>query len=348
MKKFWSLLLCLALAMGLCIWAAAADDASADYTVEISLAEDGGQYSFTGDLKELLSDGEEAEFWYRTRYGFLLLRQDGTFSYKADAGNEAVQAAAGETCLLDKFTGTFYNAETGKWVGREVRILLAPDGASTEGYFGQHTVTDLSETVEGTLLMNKETTQETALRVPCGRLALQADGAYEYYQYNFLEAVQSLDGGQVREDVLPVCAFLSDGSQVELSFSVRTTGVDDLVDAFPQLRDFDLTLYVPESMYDSGEFFDIAVTGLVLYGSVLGDGGAEEHTFSWAPPQNILHGIIGLGGNSEFWYVVDNDNSDVRNLPVGQELTDNITYTYEDNNGSIAHGTLTIHICKVA
>lgn len=73
--------------------------------MEISLAEDGGQYSFTGDLKELLSDGEEAEFWYRTRYGFLLLRQDGTFSYKADAGNEAVQAAAGETCLLDNSRG---------------------------------------------------------------------------------------------------------------------------------------------------------------------------------------------------------------------------------------------------
>lgn len=133
MKKLLSLLLSLALAMGLCVWAAAADDASADYTVETSLAEDGGQYSFTGDLKELLSDGEEAEFWYRTRYGFLLLRQDGTFSYKADAGNEAVQAAAGETCLLDKFTGTFYNAETGKWVGREVRILLAPTEPAPRG-----------------------------------------------------------------------------------------------------------------------------------------------------------------------------------------------------------------------
>lgn len=255
MKKIFSLLLVAALMMGLSITALAADEPT-DVVIEV-MEEDYVATPFTGELTG-------SDFWLDTRYGHIQLNSDGTFQYKADTDNAALNAAIDSGwSVLDQFILTF-PVYPGTWEGRYMTIAIQPEGTKSRGVWANYTITDLDETIDGTILMKGESTSALELRAGLGRLGVTADGDYTYTHYSFLKAAQAMREGWVREDRYGVCAM---GSGDVYDLVVKTTGENDK----PGVKNFVVNLKDGEN----------TCSGNVLATATLGDGFAADHKFKW-------------------------------------------------------------------
>lgn len=315
MKKVFSLLLVAALLMGLSVTALAADDPE-DVVIEV-MEEDYVATPFTGSLTG-------SDFWLDTRYGHIQLNNDGTFKYKADTDNAALNAAIDSGwSVVDEFILTFPVYE-GVWEGRYMKIAIQPDGTKSRGVWTNYTITDLDETIDGTILLKGESTTNLELRVPLGRLDVDADGKYCYTHYSFLASVQAMRKGWVREDRLGVCA-LGNGKSYDLV--VRTTGENDV----PKVQNW---------IYDIEET-DGVIIGNVLDGSKLGDGFAKDHKFKWELTSE-KYGTLVTEDDGTFSYTppLTPDATDI--------LTETFIFSFTDIDGEKVEGTLIFNILPQA
>ena len=307
MKKIFSLLLVAALMMGLSVTALAADDRT-DVVIEV-MEEDYVATPFTGNLTG-------SDFWLETRYGFIQMNNDGTFQYKANKDNAALNAAIDSGwSVVDEFILTFPVWE-GVWEGRYMKIAIQPEGTKSRGYWTNYTITDLDEVLDGTILMKGESTTTLEYRYGLGRLGVTADGDYTYTHYSFLKAAQAMRKGWVREDRFGVV-----GSK-EYDLVVRTTGENDV----PAVKTFTYTL-------DAGTD---SCSGNVMEGAKLGDGFEADHKFAWEHVPG-MYGTFAVSDNGDFTYNVSiRDSYDT--------LTETALFSYTDIDGEKAIGKVIINI----
>ena len=310
MKKVFSLLLVTALLMGLSVTALAADEPE-DVVIEV-MEEDYVATPFTGSLTG-------SDFWLDTRYGHIQLNNNGTFKYKADTDNVALNAAIDSGwSVVDEFILTF-PAYNGGWEGRYMKIAIQPEGTKSRGYWTNYTITDLDETINGTILLKGESTTALELRYGLGRLGLTADGSYSYTHYSFLKAAQAMQEGWIREDRFGVCAL---GSGNVYDLVVRTTGENDV----PSVKDLVINLDVDTN----------SVEGNVLATAKLGDGFAADHKFKWEHLDD-KYGKLTTDKEGNFTF-------DVNARDASDTLTSVSVFSYTDIDGETAKGKLIINI----
>jgi len=315
MKKIFSLLLVAALMMGLSVSALAADEPT-DVVIEV-MEEDYVATPFTGELTG-------SDFWLDTRYGHIQLNSDGTFKYKADADNDALNAALDSGwSVVDEFILTFPVYE-GVWEGRYMKIAIQPEGTKSRGVWTHYTITDLDETIDGTILLKGESTTALELRAGLGRLGVTADGDYTYTHYSFLQAAQAMRKGWVREDRYGVCAL---GSGQEYDLVVRTTGENDV----PKVKNW---------VYNIEET-DGVIVGNVLEGAKLGDGFAKDHKFKWELTSE-KYGTLTTDVEGNFCYTppLTPDKEDI--------LVETFIYSFTDIDGEKVEGKLIFNILPQA
>jgi len=316
MKKVFSLLLVTALLMGLSVTALAADEPE-DVVIEV-MEEDYVATPFTGSLTG-------SDFWLDTRYGHIQLNNNGTFKYKADTDNVALNAAIDSGwSVVDEFILTF-PAYNGGWEGRYMKIAIQPEGTKSRGYWTNYTITDLDETIDGTILLKGESTTALELRYGLGRLGLTADGSYSYTHYSFLKAAQAMQEGWIREDRFGVCAL---GSGNVYDLVVRTTGENDV----PTVKNFTYNL--------SMDALDGVIVGNVLDGAKLGDGFAADHKFKWEHTTG-KYGTLTFNKDGSFGY------TPFMSSVSTETLTDTFVFSYTDIDGEKATGKLTINLVPV-
>jgi len=217
MKKIISLLLVAVLMMGLSITALAAD-------------EDKYEHSFKADAAfdkcEASNDLPAGEKWFGTKYGFVQLKDDGTFLYKANTDCEELQKILdGGYAAVDSLIVTYFC--DGIWTGRRICITIQPEGVKGLGYTAEFTLTDLNETIECTALTGNQTTDRTALRVGHGRIEL-TDTGYVYTHYPWLDVSKNLAKDMVNTEIIPILC----GDAIT-EVTVRTIGVKPVVPPAP-------------------------------------------------------------------------------------------------------------------
>jgi VCBS repeat-containing protein len=315
MKKLFSLMLVAVLLLGLSASAMAADDTT---DIIINVLEDNPiTLPFSGSLSG-------SDFWIETRYGHIQLNDDGSYRYKVNKENPALNAAMESGWgVVDQLVLTFPIWD-GIWEGREVTIAIQPEGTKGLGYWTTHTVTDLDATLEGTILLDGESTDELLLRVPLGRLKISQDGEYSYQPFVFLEAVQGMRENWVREDRLGI---YSNGTGEDYDLVIRTYGDGD--DPTVQSRTYNL------------ESYDDIISGNALDGSTQGDGLLSEHTFKWVL-SNAKYGTFSFNNDGSYRYTPDSS------IVTDEKLTETFVFTYADADGDTATGRIVINYLPTA
>lgn len=313
MKKLLSILLVMTILTGLGITASAAGNESEDHVHEILASGAGVQTVYTDDLSG-------SDFWMSTTYGFVQLKDDGSFIYKADSENEAVQEAfENDEYLFDRFIITL-DSNNGGWFGRNVNIGIAPASVKIPKLEVMFPLTDLDGTVEGSILWPDEVCQDIALRTEYGRLAVTEDG-YVYTHYPWLDVARNLLKDVVDEQTVTI---LSGDTRTDVV--LRVIGVDDK----PVLKD--ITLNLAPSVSSCG--------GSVLAGATLGDGFAEQHKFAWGSDIEYgKYGTLYANADGSFSYTL---NEGARHYST--TLTETFSCTYKDVDGDVDTGILTINI----
>ncbi|MEG0052270.1 MAG: retention module-containing protein [Comamonas sp.] len=104
---------------------------------------------------------------------------------------------------------------------------------------------------------------------------------------------------------------------------------------------------VPDAQADTGSITEgVAqpVTGNVLNNDTLGDGTRAEHSTVLTGNGQGTYGTITLNPNGGYSYQLDNSNADVKQMALGDTLTDTFTYQVKDKDGSMSTATITITI----
>ncbi|MEG2817795.1 MAG: retention module-containing protein [Comamonas sp.] len=164
-----------------------------------------------------------------------------------------------------------------------------------------------------------------------GTITLNQDGSYSYVLNNGDRAVEALAPNQQVTDTFEYTVTDKNGDPSTASITITITGTND----------------VPVAAADTGSITEgVAqpVTGNVLNNDTLGDGTRAEHSTVLTGNGQGTYGTITLNPNGGYSYQLDNSNADVKQMALGDTLTDTFTYQVKDKDGSMSTATITITI----
>ncbi|MEO5332711.1 MAG: cadherin domain-containing protein, partial [Magnetococcus sp. YQC-5] len=311
-------------------------------------------------------------------YGSLTLNNDGSFSYTINDSNTTVQALKVNQSLTESFNYTLSDGSLTDMAVVTITIQGANDapvgvddtgsateaggtangtgGSSATGNVLSNDTDPESDTLTATAIRTGSIKGSgtagvigTALTGSYGSLTLATNGAYTYTVNNNNPTVQALKVGQTLSDAFNYT--LSDGNATDMGLLTITihgandapVGVDDTGNATEAggvanaTAGSNATGTVLSNDTDA-ESDTLTVTGIRV-GSVKGEGVAGILGTSLTGS----YGALTLNASGGYTYVIDNTNSIVDKLPVGQTLMDSFNYTLSD--GTLTDtGVLTITI----
>ncbi|WP_226019672.1 VCBS domain-containing protein [Novosphingobium sp. FKTRR1] len=256
-----------------------------------------------------------------SQLGQFSIAADGSWSYRADNGQSAIQQLkAGET-LTDTVSvtsadGTAHVLTVTLTGTNDVPVLAAQSHAVTEDgvkLTGQMLATDV----------DAGDTQSFSTTLTVAGFTLNPDGSYSFDPAD--AAYQHLTAGQTLDVVIPVTVTDGAGATATQNLTITVTGTGDGaviggVDAGAVVEDTTLTasgrLTVTDP--DSGEDHFTAL------GDVAG-----------------TYGSLTLGSDGNWSYSLDNARPEVQQLRAGQSVTDSFSVTSADGTAHVLSVTLT-------
>lgn len=277
--------------------------------------------------------------------GTVTRNTDGTYAYATDLTNAAVSALTDGGVITETFTYTYTDRDGSLASGTlTVRIVWADISPTVQSY--THTFTEdesedaddpvylyeIDSVLDGSTFGNGTTVfeWEGPSASAYGTVALGADGAFSYRLDNDSAAVQRLYPGHGASEIFTYTYTDQDGSIARGSVTVNITGMGDA----PTVEDSVI------SLYDGNDG-----RGNVLAGSMLGDGTAAEHTFTWGDEVGV-YCTVSKEANGSFTATAN--TAAARALSDGDIAEDDeFTFTYTDVSGACANGTLTVRVTGV-
>ncbi|MDR2820643.1 MAG: VCBS domain-containing protein [Desulfovibrio sp.] len=176
--------------------------------------------------------------------------------------------------------------------------------------------------------------------------------------------VDDLNSGDSYSEVFTLTVVDAHGANHAQSITIDITGDEER----PSVESFQHDVYEDGTVYqvnDDGSLYrdddghpvvvdgqgPTVISGNALEGSELGDGTAQQHTFTWDNNQGLEDGHAGTYGDfaitngmgrPEYTYTLDNEA--VQELRAGETREETFNYTYYDEDGDQAHGKVTITI----
>ncbi|QIF02301.1 VCBS domain-containing protein [Roseimicrobium sp. ORNL1] len=312
-------------------------------------------------------------------YGSVTINGNGTYNYVLNNGNASVQALDEGETLTDVFNYTatdgtanagatltitifgtndapVANADT-NWAKEDVsdatgNVLqtLAHAGAPS-GVFSDIADTDVDiEPLTVSAVNGVAGNVGIAVAGTYGALTLGSNGAYSYILNDAHASVQALDDGETITDVFNYTA--TDGTaSAGATLTITIFGTNDAPVAnadtnWAQEDGADASGNVLQTLVHngapSGVFSDIADTDVdvepLTVSSVNGVAGNVGIAVAGT------YGMLTLGSNGAYSYILNDAHAAVQALDVGETLTDVFSYTANDGSANSAAATLTITI----
>ncbi|WP_115936483.1 beta strand repeat-containing protein, partial [Aestuariispira insulae] len=288
-------------------------------------------------------------------YGSLLLLSDGSYAYTLDNGNALVQALGVGESLTESFTYTIDDGNGGTaQTTLTVTINGSNDGPVAVADTNSVTEDSAPNPVTGNVLDSHSDVDGDSLTVSLvngsagnvgstvsgsfGSLLLIANGSYSYTLDNSNSLVQSLGVGESLTDSFTYTIDDGNGGTAQTTLTITINGSND----------------GPVAVADSNSITEDTapnpVTGTVLDNDSDVDGDSLTVSLVNGSAGNVGSAVSGSFGSllliadGSYSYTLDNGNSLVQSLGVGESLTDSFTYTIDDGNGGTAQTTLTITI----
>ncbi len=214
--------------------------------------------------------------------------------------------------------------------------------------------------VKGSQTSNLEDANTVAAGVTgdYGTVTINADGTYSYSLDNNNPAVQALGVGETLTETFTYTASDGNGGVKHTTLTITINGAnddpvvqadtnsvtEDAADAAGHNDSSTNTTIVAGDVLDNDSDADSNDT-LSVVGVVKGDTNANS-TDAATVNAGVAgdYGTVTIKADGTYEYALDNNNSNVQALAVGQNLTDTFTYTASDDNGGVKHTTLTITI----
>ncbi|MDF1752926.1 MAG: Ig-like domain-containing protein [Verrucomicrobiales bacterium] len=265
-----------------------------------------------------------------------------TFSYQIvdEAGNQSSSTVSvtvvGENDAPDtnNDSGNISEEDTTPVIGNLFANDSDPEGDNFEVSAVNGSSTSVGNTVSGSY----------------GSITINSDGNYNYSLNNAHADVQALGVGQTAVETFTYTADDGNGGTSTATLSIIINGENDPLVSNPPGG----TPNVDPGVYDDNatlsEEDTAPVTGNVLSNDLDPDG--DNITVSGVNGSSGLvgssvsgsYGSIQINSNGEYSYNLNNADSAVQGLAVGETLIETFTYTANDGNGSSASATLTLTI----
>ncbi|MDF1816066.1 MAG: Ig-like domain-containing protein, partial [Verrucomicrobiales bacterium] len=302
-------------------------------------------------------------------FGSITINSDGTYSYAVDNTNAAVQALGVGQFATDTFT---YLADDGNGGSAAASLVVTINGVndappsnpgSGPGIYDDTDSIDEDDAspATGSVLANDADPDGDSLTVTAvngvsgnvgsltagsyGSITINSDGTYSYAVDNTNTAVQALGVGQFATDTFTYLADDGNGGSAAASLVVTINGVNDAPPSNPGSGPgiYDDTASINED--DASP-----ATGSVLANDADPDGDSLTVTAVNGVSGNVgsltagSYGSITINSDGTYSYAVDNTNTAVQALGVGQFATDTFTYLADDGNGGSAAASLVVTI----
>lgn len=313
-------------------------------------------------------------------YGWLEIATDGSYTYHADETNEAVAALDVGQTLLEVYT---YRVVDGGGLTARAELRITIDGvndpplanpvvgiaieqgvrdnapAPGRNPSGDVTLRNTDAEGEPVTVVGIRTgsaagsgaggTVGAVLRGAYGDLIVNADGTYSYVLDNSLPAVEQLRlTRDTLRDVFTYTIADSGGLQDSATLVILILGQNDA----PVAQDDAASAVEAGGLNNAEPGVDPA--GNVLANDTDVDAGDTKTVVSVAlgsgTPADVgriagQYGVLVMGANGDYQYIVDNDNPVVQALRTASEtLTEVFTYTLRDADGALAEARLVITI----
>ena len=289
------------------------------------------------------------------------LTDSATLTVTINGANDAPVAVADTATAAEAggtLNGTAGTDPTGNVLTNDTDI----DGADTPATNGA--VTFAKENTAGSnAAVTAGTTSANGLEVTglYGTLTIGADGSYVYVVDNTNSAVQALDVGDSLTDVFAYTVADSGGLTDSATLTVTINGANDAPVAVADTATAaeaggtlngtagtDPTGNVLTNDTDIDGADTPATNGAVTFAKENTAGSNAAVTAGTTSANGLevtgLYGTLTIGADGSYVYVVDNTNSAVQALDVGDSLTDVFAYTVADSGGLTDSATLTVTI----
>ncbi|RED51620.1 tandem-95 repeat protein [Aestuariispira insulae] len=288
-------------------------------------------------------------------YGSLLLLSDGSYAYTLDNSNSLVQALGVGESLTEAFTYTIDDGNGGSdQATLTVTINGSNDGPVAVADSNSVTEDSAPNPVTGNVLTNDSDVDGDSLSVSqvsgaagnvgntvsgnFGSLLLLADGSYAYTLDNGNALVQSLGVGESLTDSFTYTVDDGNGGTDQTTLTITINGSNDgpvaAADANSIVEDGALNPVSGNVLTNDDDVDGDSLAVSQVNGATGNVGVATAGSF----------GSVVIQSGGDYHYTLDNANSLVQSLGVGESLTDSFTYTIDDGNGGTAQTTLTITI----
>lgn len=268
------------------------------------------------------------------QYGTLVMQTDGTYSYTLDNTLSEVQSLAVGESLSEEFTFTVDDNEGGVTTSTVTIIINGTnDTPSVESAVGEIAEDDLDPLV-GVLPTpvdvdnnNELNFTEKTVQGTYGIFTLLADGSYTYELDSSLDIVQSLGLGDSLQEVIPYEVVDEYGAKSESEIVITINGTNDIPTVESEINTISEGTSQIQGLIDTVEDIDLN----------------SAHTFS-VENGTGQYGTLVMQSDGTYSYSLDNTLSIVQSLAVGESLSEEFTFTVDDNEGGIITNTITITI----
>ncbi len=291
-----------------------------------------------GDTLSVVSAGT-----YSLAYGTLVVNADGSYSYRLDNSDAAVEALNDGDRLTETFT---YSISDGHGATATAKLTVTINGhtdnrvpvaADDVNFVREDGVPDA---VAGNVLANDSDADGDTLSVVSagtyslayGTLVVNADGSYSYRLDNSDAAVEALNDGDRLTETFTYSISDGHGATATAKLTVTINGHTD--NRVPVAAD-DVNFVREDGVPD-------AVAGNVL----ANDSDADGDTLSVvsAGTYSLAYGTLVVNADGSYSYRLDNSDAAVEALNDGDRLTETFTYSISDGHGATATAKLTVTI----
>ncbi|MFF7398832.1 retention module-containing protein, partial [Achromobacter sp. NPDC008082] len=264
-------------------------------------------------------------------HGKFSIDADGKWTYSLNNLDPKVQAlAVGET-LTETFTVTTVDGTKAEVV---VTINGTNDDPKLSGELTGTVTEDGTKTANGQLAVSDVDTTDThtysvlgATTGTYGSFAVDANGKWTYTLDN--DAAQALKNGDVKTETYTVQVSDGHGGFDTQSITVTINGADDGAVVTPSKPGDDLGSVTEDKTLTAGGKLDVT------------DPDAGQASFNAVTDQNGDHGKFSIDADGKWTYSLNNLDSKVQALAVGETLTEKFTVTTVD--GTKAEVVVTIN-----
>ena len=288
-------------------------------------------------------------------YGSFTISSNGGYSYAINNGNGAVQALNVGQTLVDTIAYTMRDDNNAASSSSLTITITGINDAPVAGADTNIIAEDATVNATGNVLSN-DTDVDTGAVISLlnvsgstsnignavsgnyGSFTINSNGSYSYAINNGNGSVQALNVGQTLTDTISYTITDENGGTNSNNLTITITGTND----------------APIAVADTNTIAEDATANAI--GNVLSNDTDVDsgHTFSVSAVSgatgnvgNAISGSYGsftINSNGSYSYAINNADSAVQALNVGQTLIDTINYTMRDDNNEASSSSLTITI----